>query len=183
MPSSSARKTTLVGLARARRRACPPAPARPRCGSRRSRRGRARPWCRPGRRACNRRRRRWGSRSARATAGRSPVICSGSELAEARPAGAGGRGLARLLGVDDAERRRSRRRRRASSGADPQLDARGRRVSGAARRRARRGSGAARRSAPPLIATTRIVAATKPIQSSVSIWSVPGEWGAKARPF
>ena len=29
---------------------------------------------------------------------------------------------------------------------------------------------------------TRIAAATKPIVSSVSIWSVPGEWGAKARP-
>src|SRR6187402_3199820 len=29
----------------------------------------------------------------------------------------------------------------------------------------------------------RIAAATMPIQSRVSIWSEPGEWGAKARPF
>src|SRR4051794_16057961 len=29
----------------------------------------------------------------------------------------------------------------------------------------------------------RIAAATVPIQSRVSIWSVPGEWAAKARPF
>src|SRR6476646_3207325 len=33
------------------------------------------------------------------------------------------------------------------------------------------------------MATIRIVAATKPIQNSVSIWSVPGEWDDKARPF
>ena len=61
----------LVVLARAPRRACPPGPARPRCGRRRWRRGRGRRWCRPGRRACNRRRLRSGSRSATATAGRS----------------------------------------------------------------------------------------------------------------
>ena len=35
---------------------------------------------------------------------------------------------------------------------------------------------------PRLTATKTIAAAAKPIQSRVSIWSVPGEWGAKARP-
>jgi hypothetical protein len=34
-----------------------------------------------------------------------------------------------------------------------------------------------------MTATIRIAAAKKPIHSRVSIWSVPGEWGAKARPF
>ena len=70
-PSSSARKTTWLVLPGTASRLAGQLAARPRCGSRRSRRGRVRPWCRPARPACNRRRLRSGSRSATATAGRS----------------------------------------------------------------------------------------------------------------
>ena len=114
----------LVGLARAPRRAC-------RRGRGTSQvwidvgrdAGRARPWCRPGRRACNRRRLRSGSRSATATAGRSPRSVSGSEWAAARPAEPVA-GVSRALSVKTMLSDEDRRGEDGEHGADPELDAR-----------------------------------------------------------
>ena len=104
-----------------RRRACPPGPARTRCGRRRSRRGRGRPRCRPGRRACNRRRLRSGSRSATATAGRSLRSSAASELATWRPS-APVAGVSRALSVKTMPRTSSDRGEEREHGPDPELD-------------------------------------------------------------